>query len=269
MISIGARLGWRLHAPRRCTGVWAGTHRIPCPARAVLTDSTDPQCPACAAATPGRAVARDIGLGDDGRTYVLYLAWFGPGLIKTGLTAADRGRDRLLEQGAIAWTPLARGAYTPIRRAERLISTAGLAPERLPTRAVASAWWHLPPAGQRAADLTATHQAIATHIQQVSRAEFMPCQVIDQATDFGLGQPPPASYLEVTGLAEDTELNGEIRLIIGRRLLLATTAGCLLIDMRRTAGWAMTNSAASVPTGLTTVTRTQPSDRDDHHDTLF
>src|ERR1700678_1140170 len=90
--------------------------RRPCLAAARMpAGTTDAQCPACAAADRGRQIARDTALGDDDRDYLLYLAWFGPSLVKIGLPAADRGRDRLLEQGAITFTPLATGPYTPIR----------------------------------------------------------------------------------------------------------------------------------------------------------
>lgn len=213
-------------------------------------------------------MARDVALGTDGRTYVLYLAWFGPGLTKAGLTAADRGRDRLLEQGAITWTPLARGPYTPIRRAERLISASGIAPERLPSRATVGSWWNLPAEGERAASLADAHQSSAACIRPVTGIDLMPCQVIDQVADFGLSRPPPATYLEVTGLSGDAALTGEILLIVGRRLLLATASAPLLIDMRRAAGWITATSAATAATGLKTITRTRPADRHDH-DTLF
>jgi hypothetical protein len=105
----------------------------------VLTDSTNPQCAACAAADRGRALARDAISGDDGRTYHLYLAWSGPGLVKVGLTAADRGWDRLLEQGAITCTLLATGPYLPIRQAELRIAGTQLARERISSRAKAAA----------------------------------------------------------------------------------------------------------------------------------
>jgi hypothetical protein len=95
---------------------------------------------------------------------------------------------------------LAAGSYSGVRRAERLVSGAGLARERIPDRAKAAAWWTLP-AAARAAEVTA---------------------------------------------------------VVGRRLLLATTAGAILIDMRRVAGWALAPDpagAAGQPGGLTTVRR--------------
>jgi hypothetical protein len=249
--------------------VWTHAGRLPCPIRATLADSTDPQCAACAVADRGRAVGRDAALGDDGRVYVLYLAWFGPDLIKVGLTAADRGRDRLLEQGAIAYTPLAQGAYTPIRRAERLIAGAGLAPERLPGQVTAAAWWDLPPAAERARSLAAVRQSTAAQMTWPPGATPVPRDVTDQAGDFGLDRPPPATYGEVTGIADDAKIAGEIRLIVGRRLLIDTVSGPLLIDMRRIAGFAITAHAVGPPDGIQTVTRIRPRDPDDRQATLF
>jgi hypothetical protein len=277
VIGIGSRIAWGLRGPRRCTGLWTGTSRMPCPAQAVLADGTDAQCTACAAATPGRALARDSTLGDDGREYVLYLAWFGPGLIKVGLTAADRGSDRLLEQGAIAWTPLARGAYTLIRRAERLTASAGLAPERVAGRSKASAWWNLPPACERARELAVAHAAITTHRAWPGTLDPEPCAVADQAAGFGLGQAAgfglgqavPMTYQEVTGLANGTVLAGEIRFIIGRRLLIDTSSGPLLIDMRRVAGWAVTTPMSAAFAGAKTATRTRPEAAQAGQDSLF
>ncbi|WP_372494494.1 DUF2797 domain-containing protein [Actinoallomurus purpureus] len=150
-VRIGQRIGWVLTGPRRCTGVWNGSRRIACPtATEVPEKGTDAQCPACAAGDRGRALARDATLGDDDRTYALYLAWFGAELLKVGLTAADRGRDRLLEQGAITAILLGTGPYTAVRRAERTIAASGLATERISARAKADAWWALPTGEVRA-----------------------------------------------------------------------------------------------------------------------
>jgi Protein of unknown function (DUF2797) len=142
-LQIGKHLGWVLVGPRRCVGIWSGTERLSCPAATPIPSGTDAQCSACASGDRGRALARDATLGDDDRTYALYLAWFGSDLIKVGLTATDRGRDRLLEQGAITATLLGTGPYTPIRRAERTIAAAGLARERISPRAKAATWWDL------------------------------------------------------------------------------------------------------------------------------
>ena len=266
---IGQPVTWTLRGLRRCTGIWAGTGRRPCPAQAALADSTDPQCAGCAAADRGRALARDALPGDDGRTYHLYLAWFGLGLVKVGLTAADRGHDRLLEQGAITCTLLAAGPYPPIRHVEHRISTARLAAERLGARAKAAAWWQLPPAPERARQMRSARQHITAQITWPSGLELMPDTVTDQAGDFGLDEPVPGTYREVTSLGSEPELAGTIRFIVGRRVLLDTASGPLLADMRRFAGWTITTSAARTADGLGTVTRIQPEDRHDRQDTLF
>jgi hypothetical protein len=264
-------VSWVFRGPRQCTGVWTGVGRRPCPAAAEIpADGTDAQCPACAAADRGRQIARDAVPGDDGREYLLYLAWFGPGLLKIGLTAASRGRDRLLEQGAITFTPLAAGPYLPIRQAERLASAAGLAPERISTRAKITAWWHLPPQAERTAELTAARDRIIDHGTWPDRARLLPCAITDQAADFGLNQNTPGTYTEVTGISDQAILSGHITLAIGRHLLLHTTLGPLLADMRHAAGWAIqTIGTPAKPSGLSLTARTPPRASDDHQPALF
>jgi hypothetical protein len=268
-LTIGAPLRLAMDEPRRCTGVWTGTRRTPCPFRALLPDSTDSQCPACAARDHGRAIARDAYAGGDGRTFTLYLAWFGPGLIKIGLTAADRGRDRLLEQGAIAFTLLASGPYAAIRRAEHLIATARLVPERLSPQAKILAWWNLPDVTERARELTAARDTVTAHPAWPGELAQQPGAVTDQARDYGLGHPPPDAYQEITGLPGGATLAGNIRLIIGRHLLLDTAIGPLLADMRRVAGWTLSTRAARTAIQAATVTRIRPQHDHDRQQALF
>ena len=189
--------------------------------------------------------------------------------MKVGLTAADRDRDRLLEQGAITCTLLAAGPYPPIRLAEHRISIAKLAAERLAARAKATAWWQLPPAPERARQMRSARQRITAQMTWPSGLELLADTVTDQAGDFGLDEPVPGSYREVASLGSEPELAGTIRFIVGRRVLLDTASGPLLADMRRFAGWTITASAARTADGLGTVTRTQPEDRHDRQDTLF
>jgi hypothetical protein len=249
--------------------VWNGTSRVACPAGAELPpDGTDAQCPSCAGADRGRQIARDAMSGDDGREYVLYLAWFGPGLVKIGLTAAGRGRDRLLEQGAITYTALAAGSYLPIRQAERLTSAAGLACERISSRVKVTAWWNLPPPAQRAALLTASRDRVIEQVTWPNRVRLLPLTVTDQAADFGLDQVAPGAYTEVTGITDQATVCGQIRLVIGRHLLLHTAAGSLLADMRRAAGWTIRHCHPPAgPSGLSTTFRAP--ERDDRQPSLF
>lgn len=258
-------MSWTLHAPRRCIGTWTGASRRPCPAATPIpATTTDAQCPACAAGDRGRQIARDAALGDDNRDYLLYLAWFGPGLVKIGLTAASRGRDRLLEQGAITFTPLATGPYTPIRQAERLASATGLAAERISAHAKTAVWWQLPPPADRAAALTATRDLLAARVTWPDRIRLMPCTPTDQATDFGFDRHAPGAYTEITALGDGAVLTGRILLAIGRYLMLATASGPLLADTRHAAGWGIQPiDATAQPDGLTLTPRTPPAPADD------
>jgi hypothetical protein len=241
-----------------------------------MEDGTDPQCGACAAADPGKALARDTATGD-GRTFGLYLAWFGPGLLKIGLTAADRGRDRLLEQGAITYAMLAAGSYSGIRRAERLISGAGLASERIPARAKTTAWWSLPDDASRAAEVTAAQTRISEQVTWPDGTSETPGPVIDQAAGFGLDRPLPASLDEVTAITSGARVTGELTAVVGRQILLTTTRTTLLLDMRRIAGWGLTASASAGSAsaasahadGLTVISRTRPTEASHDQRTLF
>lgn len=224
----------------------------------------DAQCPACAGSDRGRALARDTVLGDDDRTYTLYLAWFGPGLLKVGLTAADRGRDRLLEQGAIAAILLGTGPYTAIRRAERTISSAGLATERIGARAKADAWWTLPDSAERARHVLDARTAVLDHSPLPDGVTPRIPQVVDQTAAFGLTKPIPDSYTEVKTVSDAAVLTGTVRAVIGRRLLLNTPGGVILADMRRIAGWQITPTDTTEPKGLDLTPRNRP--RGDHDD---
>jgi hypothetical protein len=215
-------------------------------------------------------MARDAALSDDGREYLLYLAWFGQGLVKVGLTACDRGRDRLLDQGAIAFTPLATGPYIPIRQAERRTAASGLAAERVSGRAKLTAWWTLPAADERAAQIAAAYGQIIAAVRWPGRIELQPCSVTDQARDFGLEQFTPRDYDEITGLGDGAVLAGQIRLVTGRHLLLETGDGLLLADMRRSAGWSFrTEGSARRPAGLSVVSRSSPREHHDQTAPLF
>jgi Protein of unknown function (DUF2797) len=268
----GTSLSWHLDGPRRCTGAWAGTARRPCAARAEISArGTDAQCPACALADRGRQIAKDAALGDDGREHRLYLAWFGPGLVKIGLTAADRGRDRLLEQGAITFTMLAVGPYVPVRQAERLTAAAGLARERITAAAKAAAWQAMPPPAERAAQLAAARKQVTEGSRWPGQVRSLPDDITDQADDFGLDQEDVGAYQEVTSINDGALLAGQVRLVIGRDLLLDTPAGPLLMDMRRGAGWAIRPSAdaSAPPAGLTLTDRPTAGAPDVRQQTLF
>lgn len=266
----GERIGWRLALPRICTGIWTGTARRPCPFQAPVKDgSADTQCAVCARADKGRQIARDSA-PDDGREYLLYLAWFGPGLVKVGLTAAERGRDRLLEQGAISFAVLAAGPYSPVRQAEKAISAAGLAAERVTAKAKAAAWLTLPPPHERARALASARTAVTAAIAWPGGLQHRRGVPVDQARDFGLAAPVPGRWQEITAISDGAVLSGMIRAVIGRRLLLAAGEGRLLLcDMRRLAGCAIHPTDDILPAGLSLTAGPDPGGADAHVQQTF
>jgi hypothetical protein len=238
-VGPGAKFVWQATPPRRCIGLWQPDRRrrLLCPHRQRISDTgAGTQCTACTAADPGRALARDQAVDDD-RRFVLYLAWFGAGLVKVGLTAAERGADRLAEQGALAYTGLASGPLIPIRRAERQIAAAGLAREHLTSAAKIPHWWALPPRADRCTEVQEAHHRIHTQITWPPGASPLTCRVHDQAAMFGLDRPLPPTYRMLTGLLTGGALAGQVIAVAGRHLLLDTDAGPVLTDTRLLAGW--------------------------------
>ncbi len=244
-------MGYQLGGQRCCTGVWLAQQqrRQPCPfGHPIPPPATRAQCDPCGAVDPGKRFARNATL-DNGREYALYLAWFGPGLTKVGLTATERGADRLAEQGALAFTWLAHGRLPTIRAAEQRVSASGLAPERRQRRVKLTSWWKLPDHTQRHEQLRAAYQQIIETVPWPTGLNREACAVVDQVELFGLGALPN-SYQEITALASDAVLSGTVRCAVGRELLVDTQDGPLLADTRLLAGWPLHPTAAA-PTGLT------------------
>lgn len=95
VLEYGRDLGFRAVGARMCVGARGNG----CPLGAVIGGrGTGGQCGECARLDRAHSVAADT-IADDPRTYRVYLAWFGPGMVKVGITAEERGPARLLEQG--------------------------------------------------------------------------------------------------------------------------------------------------------------------------
>ncbi|MFC5661550.1 DUF2797 domain-containing protein [Kitasatospora misakiensis] len=268
----GTEVGWLLAGPRRCTGAWlvGRDERTPCPHHAEIDpDGGAVQCAPCQSVDRGLALARDQIL-DDGRTYRLYLAWFGEGLLKVGLTAEQRGTSRLLEQGALAWTFAARGALPAVRRAELTVSSAGLARERFKVRAKLEHWWEHGDADHRRAVLTEARTR-AHALLRGHDVELLPEHpVVDHVAVFGLTGGAPAVYHAVEGLADGAVVAGRLRAPVGRHLLLDRADGepPLLLDTRLLTGWTLTPAVGRPPSGLALVPRARP-EAPDTQEALF
>ncbi|WP_354638862.1 DUF2797 domain-containing protein [Kitasatospora camelliae] len=265
-VEPGLRVAWRLSGPRGCGGVWAGGRHRRCPYGAVVApDSKTVQCEACQSADRGLALARDQIL-DDGRTYRLYLAWFGDGLLKVGLTAEERGTVRLQEQAALVYTFVGRGRLPAVRRAELTVARAGLARERVPSAAKSGAWWALPAAEHRAARLAALRAEVLALLAEHDVELLRDGPLVDQVALFGLAQGAPEAYREVTALAPDAVLGGTLRAAVGGHLFLdQAPAGSteqeetpLLLDTRLLTGWGLTAVPAQPCAGVVVKPRLRP-----------
>ncbi|MFF0596058.1 DUF2797 domain-containing protein [Streptomyces antibioticus] len=223
----------------------AGARGHMCPLRAAVSArSTGGRCEECARLDRAHSVAAD-GIADDPRPYRVYLAWFGPGLAKVGITAVERGSARLLEQGAVCFTWLGTGPLMAARRSEELLRAALGVPDRIPygeKRAVRAALPDLEE-GQRAAEIRELHAkavGLAGWPESLARETF---QAVDHVKVFGLDHAP-AAYGEVTELVAGGAVSGELVAAAGPDLHLATGNRVVVLDTRLLSGWDLAPATA-------------------------
>ncbi|MEU9474218.1 DUF2797 domain-containing protein [Streptomyces sp. NPDC048191] len=246
----GKRVGFAV--PEGAVRTCVGARGHACPVRAgVPGRSTGARCEECARLDRAHSVAADT-IADDPRPYRVYLAWFGPGLVKVGITAVERGSARLLEQGAVCFSWLGTGPLMAARRTEELLRAALQVPDRIPyaeKRAVRSA---LPQAAaERAAEVRALHARAVALAGWPDSLRPEPCEVTDHAGVFGLGSGP-AAVGEVVELVPGGSVSGELVSAAGPDLHLAVTGrGVVVLDTRLMSGWELVPAAASGVDGLT------------------
>jgi hypothetical protein len=181
-------------------------------------------------------VAADT-IADDPRPYHVYLAWFGPGMLKVGITAEERGSARLLEQGAVCFSWLGLGPLMAARRTEELLRAALRVPDRIPygdKRAVRSV---LPgSAAERAAEIAGLHARALALREWPESLRREPYEPVDHVEVFGLAGLP-AAVGEVSGLAAGGVVSGELVAAAGPDLHLATGRGVVVLDTRLMTGW--------------------------------
>ncbi|MFF9219915.1 DUF2797 domain-containing protein [Streptomyces viridosporus] len=236
-LSRGKRVAFGVEEAGVRTCVGARGHR--CPLGAVVPGrSTGARCEECARLDRAHSVAADT-LADDPRPYRVYLAWFGPGMAKVGITAVERGPARLLEQGAVCFSWLGTGPLMAARRTEELLRAALGVPDRIlyaDKRAVRAA---LPETeGARAAEIAALHAravALSGWPESLGREPFRP---VDHVGVFGLAGAP-AAVGAVSELVAGGGVSGELVAAAGPDLHLATRAGVVVLDTRLLAGWGL------------------------------
>ncbi|MFG2946605.1 DUF2797 domain-containing protein [Streptomyces adustus] len=247
-LSWGKQVAFRVvdGGVRTCVG--ARGH--PCAARAVVSGrSTGARCEECARMDRAHSVAADT-VADDPRPYHVYLAWFGPGMVKVGITALERGPARLLEQGAVCFSWLGAGPLMAARRAEELLRAALRVPDRIPyadKRAVRS---ELPGTQDgRAAEIAALHAravALGGWPESLTPEPFRP---VDHVRVFGL-DGPPAAGAAVRELVAGGVVRGELVAAAGPDLHLTSTADggeAVVLDTRLMTGWELLPAEGSVP----------------------
>ncbi|POX57824.1 DUF2797 domain-containing protein [Streptomyces sp. Ru62] len=232
----GKRVAFAVPEGGRRTCVGARGHV--CPVRAAVPGrSTGARCEECARLDRAHSVAADT-IADDPRPYRVYLAWFGPGMVKVGITAVERGPARLLEQGAVCFSWLGTGPLMAARRTEELLRAALRVPDRIAyaeKRAVRSA---LPGTeAERAAEVRELHARAVALAGWPESLRPEPCEVVDHVTVFGLGAGPEA-FGEVVELVPGGGVSGELVAVAGPDLHLAAGArGVVVLDTRLMTGW--------------------------------
>ncbi|MGV9449668.1 DUF2797 domain-containing protein [Streptomyces sp. NPDC003635] len=221
-----------------------GARRHPCPTRAAVSArSTGARCEECARLDRAHSVAADT-LVDDPRPYRVYLAWFGPGMVKVGITAEERGSARLLEQGAVCFSWLGTGPLMAARRTEELLRAALGVPDRIPYADKRAVRTHLPgtPA-ERAAEVRQLH---ARAVELTGWPESLTpalCLPVDHSDVFGLTVPEPA-VAEVSELVAGGGIGGTLVAAAGPDLHLRTASGVLVLDTRLMRGWELMAATA-------------------------
>ncbi|MFF9786172.1 DUF2797 domain-containing protein [Streptomyces nigrescens] len=219
LLPAGKRLAFAAQGERLCLGVWRAGRWIVCPYGAVLDGaSAKDQCARCAQLDRSRSVAADT-MADDPRPYGVYLAYFGPGLLKVGITAAERGPARLVEQGAVAYAWLGRGPLMAARRAEALLGSALSVPDRFAKAAKRAARGALPPVPERVAELAQLHRTARELPGWPETLEPVEFACADHTELFGLDRIP-GEVAELGGMTPGAEIVGEVLTGVGADVYL-------------------------------------------------
>ncbi|TWV37733.1 DUF2797 domain-containing protein [Streptomyces misionensis] len=242
-LAWGKRVAFTVPEGARRTCVGARGHA--CPARAPVSPrSTGARCEECARLDRAHSVAADT-IADDPRPYRVYLAWFGPGMAKVGITAVERGPARLLEQGAVCFSWLGTGPLMAARRTEELLRAALRVPDRIPYADKRAVRALLPRAADdRAAEVRELHGRAVALAQWPESLRPEPCVIVDHVRTFGLDRGPGARA-EVERLLPGAGLSGELVAAAGPDLHLEVREGRIVVlDTRLVRGWGLVPAAA-------------------------
>ncbi|SDH11013.1 Protein of unknown function [Sinosporangium album] len=255
-LPVGGGLSFATGSERRCVGIRRAGRRMACPHGApVEPSSRTAQCPTCRAWDRSDSIAADTRM-DDPRPFAVYLAHHGTAGVKVGITAAERGAARLLEQGALASTVLSTGTLASARRVEHLLGSALGLPDRVTTVRKRAARARPGTAAERARDLLAVAER-ARHLAWPEAQSRCDALVADHADVYGLPADGLRPAAEVLPLAPGCVVTGTTVCRIGSDLYLDSAAGLVVLDTRLSAGWTLglPRSGATFTAPLRALTR--------------
>lgn len=250
-LAYGTELGFRASGVRTCVGARSNA----CPMAAPVPErSTGARCAECARLDRAHSVAADT-IPDDPRPYRVYLAWFGTGMVKVGITAEERGAARLREQGAVVFSWLGRGPLMAARRTEEVLRAALGVPDRISYARKRAVRGDLPGPAVRAAEVAELYgRAAALDGRGRPEAlERLPFEAVDHAGIFAIGGPG-GSVRAVTGLVDGGVVAGRLVAAAGPDLHLdAGGDGVVVVDTRLMTGWALAAAGAEAGVSVPTV----------------
>lgn len=243
---VGRRVGFRAVGRRECVGARGN----PCPvAAAVPGRGTQARCADCARLDRAHSVAADT-IADDPRTYRVYLAWFGSGLVKVGITREERGPARLLEQGAVAFAWLGRGPLMAARRAEELLRVALGVPDRISYARKRAVRADLPGAEERRQELEALHGFALALEGWPESLERVRASVVDHGEAFGVERLAGDAGSAVTELADGGVVLGNLVAVAGPDVYLDDGGRLIVLDSRLLRGWRLEGAGEAARTSV-------------------
>ncbi|MFG2652739.1 DUF2797 domain-containing protein [Streptomyces sp. NPDC048436] len=250
---VGRPVGFRVVGRRECVGARGN----PCPvAAAVPGRGTQARCAECARLDRAHSVAADT-IADDPRTYRVYLAWFGVGMVKVGITREERGPARLLEQGAVAFVWLGRGPLMAARRAEELLRVALGVPDRISYARKRAVRASLPGVEERRRELERLHGfalALGGWPESLERLDLGEHGVVDHGAVFGVERIAGLGGVAVTELVDGGVVTGSLLAVAGPDLYLgdmgdiSDTGRLVVLDSRLLRGWRLEGARGVVRT---------------------
>ncbi|WP_436772621.1 DUF2797 domain-containing protein [Yinghuangia sp. YIM S09857] len=190
------------------------------------------------AADRSSSIAADTRI-DDPRPFAVYLAFHGEGTVKVGITAVERGRARLLEQGALASVIIGHGSLPTARRTENVLGAVLGLPDRVTSRTKRAARRRPGEPAQRLRaleDMRTTAHGLPNWPETLTPVHH---PATDHGAAYGLPEDGVGASREVAVLAPGDTVAGQIRHVIGPDLYLSTAVGLVLVDTRLLAGWGL------------------------------